>query len=810
MTALYATPLDSPELSIPPPVENKTTERQIQDFLDAEDCAGALIRCERALQDGEQGGYIYQLHANTLWGLARHEEALASIQKALDLGMNTPNTFLFLGQIFAALHRPQEANFAFRQVLSYDPHNLAWKLYIAHGWLSAGFPVYAAQYAQELLLEVPDSVDFHALLGYARLSLGDYVGGFSEYDWLRKLNSTPVYNPEKPQWCGETLNGETVLVYGESGLGDTLMYSRFVPEITARGGQVIFLVQAGLKRLIASIEGVTEVQESLELLPDYDFHVSLIHLPLFFSVRKETLFAPLSYLKPPPEALEKWRHIVEEIPGFRIGIGWRSAADSSRTFPLALLAQIAAIPGVTLVNVQKGEAADELRRANLPFEVVDLGSQVDDFADTAAVISHLDLLISADISVAHVAGAIGKPTLIVAKHGPDWRLCESSARSSWYPSWRIFKQPRMWDWSGVMEKVEEEVRQYLTSHAIATLPPSATVPDPLGEAQNAFDRCDPITAEKMLDAMDLSLSQSPGVIALRGRVYYAQGRKFEAEQTLIRAFDADQTNLALGKELATVCYDLGTFDLGITVLYRLLEIAPFDTEISRLLAMLQKAKRAVSKINIYSQILNKDAVVFDVGANIGQSCEAFLDVEAKQVTCCEPNPNCLSVLHQKFDNDSRVTLIPKGVGAEPGSLPFSVCDEISGISTFADHWKEGRFEGMNWNPPHLAEVTTLDALIEEYGVPDYIKIDVEGFETSVLEGLRRSVSALSFEFSREFPEATEACVDRLTALGFTEFNAVIGGWKRFLYTESVSADALLKQLCRHPDRSLVGDIFAFS
>ncbi len=778
----------------------------IRESLHAGCCEKALALCEQAVLDFPEEPGILRDYAAALSGLARHEEALQKIEGAFQCGADAPNDFLMQGQILACLHRWSEANTAFRRVIGFAPDNLEWKLYLGHIWMSAGNPTYAGQYAREILLLDSNHAEGHALLGYSRLALGNYAGGWPEYDWLRTLHPLP-FAGEKPEWEGQSLDGETVLVYAESGLGDTVQYSRFLRQIQERGGRVILFCQRGLGRLLCSLEEVSEVFERVEEISPYDFQVSLIRLPALLNVRKETLFSPPRYLAPLPDVMEKWRKVVEPLEGFRIGIGWRSAADSSRTFPVALLKEIAAIPGVTLVNVQKGEAAEELRAADLPFSVVDLGSEVDDFADTAAVISHLDLMITADISVAHIAGAVGKETLIVCKHGPDWRLCEKGSASSWYPSWQIFKQPTMWDWKGALQNVRTEVEKRLTSSLVVSVRERVS---PLVLAREVYRACDPWKAENFLERLNPLEAHSMEAEALRGRVYYAQGRKFDAEQTLIGAYDADHSDIALGKELVCVCYDLGTFDLGITVCYRMLEFAPLDPEISRLLGMLQRAKRAVQKRNLYAQFLGEKAFVFDVGANLGQSTEAFLEAGAGRVTAFDPNPACLKSLHEKFHADARVTVVPKGVGAEPGTLPFSVCEQISGISTFSTRWKEGRYGDMTWNEPHLAEVTTLEGAIAEYGTPDYIKIDVEGFEVSVLAGLERAVPALSFEFSGEFPEATEACLKRLTELGFTEFNAVIGGWKQFLFTECVSAGDLSNKLGFHPDRLLVGDIFAFS
>ena len=867
--------------------------------LEAGDCGMAINLCRQGLQIRPNEVSLLHDLAAALSGLARHVEALPYIERAEALSPGDLGVRGMHGRILIALHRWREADEIFRAILRDYPDAHGMRVTIGHMWLTGRRPDYAAQYAREALAHAPELLEARVLLGYARLALGDYANGFPDYDQLCRMDEDPIrLDPGKPEYDGWKLNGETVLAYAQSGLGDTLMFCRFATEIAHRGGRVVLMVQPGLGRLVSSLSGIEEVFErGDEPLPPYDFHVSLIRLPSIFKVRKETLFAPNAYLKPPTDEQAEWRKRTDELPGkFRIGVGWRAVGDGARTFPLALLKGIAAIPGVSLISVQKGEGAQEIAQNPPPFPIVDLGSRFGDFGDTAAAIENLDGMICADISVAHVAGAVGKRTWIAAMHGPDWRLCESDEQSAWYPSWRIFKQPSLWDWPGAIARIEAEVMREVMAFAQDSGDPAWLAEldgfsfDCDGSTEPVANECDLDRTKRNIEdladqgryaeatalclnaleanPLDADLSQglaqlqrvgrmkrraadsglavvsgrdslsevrallasgelgnaealleermrsnggaSPEMASLMGCIRHAQGRRFEAETILINAFAADSKDRETGLELAGLCYGIGAFEMAMETCQRLMENDPLDSEASALMARTEVAKRNQSTADLYKRFVPDGSLVFDVGANIGQSAEALLGAGAGSVVACEPNPRCLASLYEKFQGEGRVKIVPKGIADQEGELPFAACSQISGISTFSQEWREeGRYASIGWDEPSVAQVTTLDQAIAEFGKPSYIKIDVEGFETAVLAGLSHAVPALSFEFSAEFPVATQACIRRLTELGFSRYHIQVGGWKRFIHAEPVSVEQMLEFIAACPDKRLVGDIFAF-
>jgi len=202
-----------------------------------------------------------------------------------------------------------------------------------------------------------------------------------------------------------------------------------------------------------------------------------------------------------------------------------------------------------------------------------------------------------------------------------------------------------------------------------------------------------------------------------------------------------------------------------------------------------------------------DLLVFDVGANVGDKTAVFLELGAR-VVAFEPQPLCLRLIHKRFRDDSRVTIVEEGVADSPGILTMSVCDSAKTISTFAPEWKEGRFNNFRWSEQIEVPVITLDEAIERYGTPVFTKIDVEGFEESVLLGLGKSTGILSFEFVREFADATRRCLDRAVAIGYTEFNLTLGSVPEFLAAEWMTAEEVFALIENSNDELMQGDVYA--
>ena len=207
----------------------------------------------------------------------------------------------------------------------------------------------------------------------------------------------------------------------------------------------------------------------------------------------------------------------------------------------------------------------------------------------------------------------------------------------------------------------------------------------------------------------------------------------------------------------------------------------------------------------YSALIPRRSLVFDVGANVGDLTDVFLSIGSK-VVCIEPNPGCAEGLRRKYRGRADVVVVGKGAGSGEGEMPFYISDESPSLSTFSEEWKKGRFSDTKWDRQIMVPLTTLDRLIGEHGVPHYCKIDVEGYELPVLEGLGRRLELLSFEFTREFIGNAERCASRLESLGFREFGYSL--YSEYRIQGWAGRKELFGALSRLPDERLCGDIFA--
>ena len=222
---------------------------------------------------------------------------------------------------------------------------------------------------------------------------------------------------------------------------------------------------------------------------------------------------------------------------------------------------------------------------------------------------------------------------------------------------------------------------------------------------------------------------------------------------------------------------------------------------------LKRVRRDREMLRFYSKLIHRGDLCFDIGAHMGNRTEIFLKLGAK-VIAVEPQEDCINRLREKFNNEPRLTLVNKGLSDKEGELTLYICEDVTTISTFSDKWKTGRFSNYKWNMEKLIPVTTLDNLIKEFGLPVFCKIDVEGFEFQVLKGLSRPITYISFEFTREFFNDVESCVNYLLSLGYVKFNCSLGESSKMLFQTWDTANKLYQRLDLVDDSLLWGDIYA--
>jgi len=399
-------------------------------------------------------------------GLALHfsnrlEEAARSFEAALDLAPALALMRTNLGNTRQAQGRLEEATECHQRALALEPEN-------AEAWCNLGSVLdlqgrtAESESAYERALEFKPEFDA-ALLNRSLLHLrkGEFALGLPGYEHRWQLQRRRIFT--QPQWMGEPLNGARILLYAEQGLGDALQFIRYLPLVRAAGGRVILEVQPQLRRLLSGMDGIEEMISVGEPQPPFDWHCPLLSLPLAFGTEIETIPNTVPYLTVPREAAEKHAHFRWPKTGLRIGVVWAGRPehlrDRYRSIPLPLLAPVFQRNGAHFFSLQLGSAAAELSVEGAGKALIDLSGAIGDMADTAALIEHLDLLITVDTAVAHLAGALGKQVWVMLPLVPDWRWLADREDSPWYPTMRLFRQIALEDWMPVVEALGRALEQ---------------------------------------------------------------------------------------------------------------------------------------------------------------------------------------------------------------------------------------------------------------------------------------------------------------------------------------------------------------
>ena len=316
-------------------------------------------------------------------------------------------------------------------------------------------------YRRALALE-PGHAEAHYNLGMALLEQGDLVRGFAEYEWRFAAGISSPRAFTAPAWRGEDVTGRTVLVWAEQGFGDALQFCRYVPLLAARGARVVVEVQRPLVRLLQSLAGVAAVVARGDALPRFDTHVSMVSLPALLGTSLETIPAATPYVQPPAGLVEEWRRrLAQRRLGLgnrpRVGLVWAGNPDQkndrNRSMSLRFAADLAGSGGVDWVSLQVGAAAGTLAG------IVDAAPDLTDFAETAAAIEALDLVVGVDTAVIHLAGALGRPVWAMLTRLPDFRYLREREDCPWYPSMRLFRQQVQGDWAPVVAQVASALRE---------------------------------------------------------------------------------------------------------------------------------------------------------------------------------------------------------------------------------------------------------------------------------------------------------------------------------------------------------------
>jgi Tfp pilus assembly protein PilF len=400
-------------------------------------------------------------------GIALHsqgkiDEAMACLRRAVALKPGYADAYNNLGNAFHEQGKIDEAVALYRRALELNPayfdalSNLGNALR-AQGNLGESIAAY------ERALEVkPDNPHVRMSRGLCRLQMGDFERGWADYEWRLRCKEFSIPEFRQPRWDGRALAGRSILLYADHGLGDSIQFIRYAPLVKARGGRVIVTCRQPLARLAATCEGVDQVALEGSSLPDFDVYAPLMSLPMIFGTRLSNVPAVVPYVTPDADLIERWRQELPLEGQCNVGIAWQGnpqfRGDSHRSFPLALFEPLARVDGVRLFSLQKGIGADQIGELAGRFAVADVGCRFSDFMDSAAVMSNVDLVITSDSSLAHLAGAIGVPIWVAISVAADWRWQTDREDNPWYPTMRLFRQKAWGDWDEVFARIAIELK----------------------------------------------------------------------------------------------------------------------------------------------------------------------------------------------------------------------------------------------------------------------------------------------------------------------------------------------------------------
>lgn len=423
----------------------------------------AAAAFERATQIDPRFSSAWTNLAATLQKMNRPGLSAPAYRQAIKLSPNDPELHQNLGRVLADDRQLDPARQALEAAIRLKPDypdaytNLA---NVLHGLGQYEPAIAAARQAIKLKPDVP--------LPQYNLSLMLLTRGEFEEGW--RLHETRFdvpqldmkrHNQGRPIWDGSDLHGKTILLNSEQGCGDTIQCMRYIPLIQQRGGRIIIGCHKDLARLLQRFPGIDRVISDIDPSLDFDVSSTMLSLPYLFQTTLQNLPATVPYLQADPADVTKWKARLASIPGQKIGIVWAGRPghnnDHNRSMKLADFAPLGKVAGAAFITLQKGAAAEQAKDPPAGLNLLDWSTDLSDFADTAALIENLDLVLTVDTSVAHLAGALGKPVWVLLPFVPDWRWMLERTDSPWYPTMRLFRQPRYGDWQAVIRGVAAEL-----------------------------------------------------------------------------------------------------------------------------------------------------------------------------------------------------------------------------------------------------------------------------------------------------------------------------------------------------------------
>lgn len=434
--------------------------QQLNQLDDAEECCRKLIEfIPESPEAWNNLGVVLQLREKT-------PEAVDCYERALQFSAANADTQANLAAALRVLGKFERARNCYERAIRLQPDSSRAHIGLADVLLDERQLTDARHHYGLAVHFDPENADVQLHCALSRLRMGDFPPGWRGFEWRWKSSSFPRA-PETlsiPRWKGEPLAGQTIVIHAEQGLGDTIQFVRYLPQIQERGGKVVFCCAKELVPLLQHVAGVDQFALTGQSLPTFDYYAPLLSLPAIFGTTVETIPAPIPYLFADATLIASWSTRLAQLRGIKVGICYRGnpqhRRDRFRSIPREYFEELMQ-DGVSGVNLQR-EVSSQTANLSQASGIINLADELDaqagSFMDTAAVMKSLDLVITCDTSLAHLAGALGVPVWLALDFGADWRWLLDRDDSPWYPTMRLFRQTAPGDWGGVFQKIKKALR----------------------------------------------------------------------------------------------------------------------------------------------------------------------------------------------------------------------------------------------------------------------------------------------------------------------------------------------------------------
>jgi tetratricopeptide (TPR) repeat protein len=431
--------------------------RAVRRFVDAE----ATFR--RALALDPHAEHVHNNLGLVMVDQNRLDEGIALLEQAARLYPNDPKPYCNLGAPYNRVGRLADAEQAIRTALRLNPKLVEAYLNLANVLAAMNRLDEALGVADAGIVLAPGDADLHIVRGHILLKAGKLADGFAESEWRLRSRRGLERDLPQPLWAGEPIEGKTILLYSEQGHGDAIQFVRYVPLVAGRGARVILEAAAPLRDLFTGVRGVDQLITAGDAIPPCDLRCSLLSLPHLFHTQLTSIPTRVPYLHADEARIGRFADKLRPRGGSRrIGIAWAGNPDHERdrvrSAPLSALAPLAQVADAAFYSLQTGPAATQLHHPPPGLHVIDLATELHSFADTAALMMNLDLVISVDTAVAHLAGALGCKAWTMLPLASEWRWLRERSDSPWYPTMTLFRQTEHGDWRGVAEELARALR----------------------------------------------------------------------------------------------------------------------------------------------------------------------------------------------------------------------------------------------------------------------------------------------------------------------------------------------------------------